>query len=71
MNMQRLIAIVAAIAINVAVLASFHNSSATVVANAISPRRAQKVLTLPVITVRPSAQQCHELRRTPAPAAST
>lgn len=70
MNMRRLIAIIVATAVNVAVLASFHNSSAALVAGAIPPRRAQKVLTLPVITVRPSAQQWRELRRVPASAAS-
>lgn len=70
MNVQRLIAIVAATAINVAVLASFHNSSGAVVAGAAPPRRTQKVLTLPVITVRPSAQQWRELQRMPASAAS-
>ncbi|HVX05149.1 MAG TPA: hypothetical protein VHA71_08520 [Rhodanobacteraceae bacterium] len=70
MNIQRFIVIVAAIAINVAVLASFHGSRGAIVGDAPPPQRTQNMPTLPVITVRPTAQQWRELGRTPAPAAS-
>ncbi|MGN6790546.1 MAG: hypothetical protein ACTHJP_13590 [Rhodanobacteraceae bacterium] len=56
MNIQKLIAIVAAIAINCAVLAWFHAWTDSVVASATVPS-ASKVVTLPVINVHPSAAQ--------------
>lgn len=69
-DLRKFIAIIVAIAINVAVLASLHNSSGAVVAGATPPRATQRVLTLPVITVRPSALQWRELGRIPASAGS-
>lgn len=67
---QKLVIIVAAIAINVAVLAWFHAWTTVVVANATpSPGHADKILTLPVINVHPSAAQLRALRHTGAMAA--
>ncbi|MGH8118047.1 MAG: hypothetical protein ACREP0_10115 [Rhodanobacteraceae bacterium] len=64
MNVQKLIAIVVAIAINCAVLAWLHGwSPATVASAAPPPVRAQQIITLPTITVRPSADQLRELQR--------
>lgn len=63
MNIQKLIAIVAAIAINCVVLAWFHAVGVRAVANA-SPRPglSQTVVTLPTITVRPTRVQIESLR---------
>ncbi len=63
MNIQKLIAIVVAIAINCAVLAWFHAWSNSIVADATSPASAQKIVTLPVVNVHPSAAQLRELRQ--------
>lgn len=58
-----IIIIVAAIAINVAVLAWFHVWTSAAVANAApSPRHPEKMLTLPTINVYPSAPQLRALR---------
>lgn len=71
MNIQKLVAIVVAILINVAVLGWFHAWSAAAVASAAARApNAEKVVTLPVISVHPSAEQLRELRRGHAPAAS-
>lgn len=70
MDIRKFIAIIVAIAINVAVLASLHNSTGAVIAGAGSPWGTQRVPTLPVITVRPSALQWRQLGRTPASAVS-
>ena len=67
---RKLIAIVAAIAINCVVLAWFHAwSSAAVASAAAAAARTQPVVTLPVINVHPSAEQLRELRQAPAAAA--
>ena len=63
MNIQKLIAIVVAIAINCAVLAWFHEWSNAAVAGATSPASAQKIVTLPVINVHPSTAQLRELQK--------
>ncbi|MGH8112696.1 MAG: hypothetical protein ACREPL_12370 [Rhodanobacteraceae bacterium] len=64
MNVQKLIAIVVAIAINCTVLAWLHGwSPASVASAAPPPVRAQQIITLPTITVRPSAGQLRELQR--------
>ena len=61
---HKLIAIVVAIAINVAVLAWFHAWSASVVASAAAaPMQRQPEVTLPAINVHPSAAQLHALQR--------
>jgi len=66
---RKLIAIVAAIAINCAVLAWFHAwSSAAVASAAANSAHMPTVVTLPVINVHPSAEQLRQLRRAPAPA---
>jgi hypothetical protein len=66
---RKLIAIVAAIAINCAVLAWFHAwSSAAVAGAAAASARTRPVVTLPVINVHPSAEQLRELRQAPAQA---
>ena len=68
---RKLIAIVAAIAINCAVLAWFHAwSSAAVASAAAASAQMPTVVTLPVINVHPSAEQMHRMRqssRTSAP----
>ncbi|MGH8184555.1 MAG: hypothetical protein ACREPH_12940 [Rhodanobacteraceae bacterium] len=61
---RKLIAIVAAIAINCAVLAWFHAWGAAAVAKVDPPVNTQKILTLPTIHVHPSAEQLRELRQT-------
>ena len=69
MNAQKLIAIIVAIAINVAVLGWFHAWSAATVANAAARgARADRVVTLPGINVHPDAEQLRELHRDRAPA---
>ena len=66
---QKLIIIVAAIAINVAVLAWFHAWSTTAVANATpSTRYPEKILILPAVNVSPSAAQLSALQRARAAA---
>jgi hypothetical protein len=61
---RKLIAIVAAIAINCAVLAWFHAwSSAAVASAAAASARMPTVVTLPVINVHPSADQLRQLRQ--------
>ncbi len=68
--MSKIVAIVAAVAINCAVLAWFHAWTATTVANAKPPpASAQKILTLPTVNVRPSVEQMRELRAMHGPAA--
>ncbi|MGH7040720.1 MAG: hypothetical protein ACREFY_01145 [Acetobacteraceae bacterium] len=60
---QKLIIIVAAIAINCAVLAWFHTWTTTVTVNAAqSTRHPEKVLVLPAVNVYPSAAQLRALR---------
>ena len=64
MNIQKLIAIVVAIAINCAVLAWFHAwSSAAVASAAAAAAQSQEIVTLPVVNVHPSAAQLRELRQ--------
>jgi hypothetical protein len=64
MNIQKLIAIVAAIAINCAVLAWFHTWSTTVATHAAqSTQHPEKVLVLPAVNVYPSAAQLRTLRQ--------
>jgi hypothetical protein len=66
---RKLIAIVLAVLINGAVLVWFHAWSVAAVARAASPHgHVQKIVTLPVITVHPSAAQMRALRHAPAPA---
>ena len=66
---RKLIAIVAAIAINCAVLAWFHAwSSAAVASAAAATAQMPTVVTLPVINVHPSADQLRRLQRSSAPA---
>lgn len=61
---RKLIAIVAAIAINCAVLAWFHAwSSAAVASAAAASAQMPTVVTLPAINVHPSAEQLHQLRQ--------
>ena len=61
---RKLIAIVAAIAINCAVLAWFHAwSSAAVASAAAASARMPTVVTLPVVNVHPSAAQLRQLRQ--------
>ncbi|HEX5353698.1 MAG TPA: hypothetical protein VFW60_06435 [Rhodanobacteraceae bacterium] len=61
---RKLIAIVAAIAINCAVLAWFHAwSSAAVASAAAASAQMPTVVTLPVINVHPSAKQLRQLRQ--------
>jgi len=68
MNIQKLIAIVAAILINCAVLAWFHAWTSSVGAAAAMSAPAQKVVTLPAIHVHPSAAQLRAVGRVHAPA---
>jgi hypothetical protein len=61
---RKLIAITAAIAINCAVLAWFHAwSSAAVASAAAASAQMPTVVTLPVINVRPSAEELRQLRQ--------
>lgn len=70
MNIQKTIAIVAAIAINVAVLAGFHAwSTATVASAAHTQPATQHIVTLPVINVTPSPAQLRELHKRPVASA--
>jgi 3-dehydroquinate dehydratase len=64
MNIQKLIAIVAAIAINCAVLGWFHAWTTGVATAAAAAASMQGAVTLPVINVHPSAAQLRELHRT-------
>ncbi|MGH8191226.1 MAG: hypothetical protein ACREP2_07240 [Rhodanobacteraceae bacterium] len=66
MNIQKLVAITAAILINCAVLAWFHAQGAAVVANATPAPRAEAVLTLPTVTVYPTRAQIESLHRDPS-----
>lgn len=69
MNIPKLVAIVAAIAINCAVLAWLHAWSSNVAAAAAaSAESAATVVTLPAINVYPTAEQLREARRTRLPA---
>lgn len=74
MNMQKLAVITGAILINAVALALFDASThAAATAAAIQPE-SRGIPTLPVITVRPSADQLRALRRAPdatAPARAT
>jgi hypothetical protein len=70
MNIRKLVAIVAAILINVAVLAWFHSWSTAVLANAARSQHTDQVLVLPTVTVRPSRAQIEMLRRERKPATS-
>ena len=64
---RKLIAIVAASAINCAVLAWFHTWSAGVVASAAAAAaHTPTAVTLPVINVHPTAGQLRALRPAPA-----
>ncbi|HJR14169.1 MAG TPA: hypothetical protein VJ833_09765 [Rhodanobacteraceae bacterium] len=62
---RKLIAIVAAIAINCAVLAWFHAWSSAAIATSAAAASAQPrtIVTLPVINVHPSAKQLRQLRQ--------
>lgn len=65
MNIRKSIAIVAAVAINLLALASFHAWSVGAMASAASasqPDPASVLITLPTITVRPTAAQMRALR---------
>ena len=68
MNIQKLIAIVAAILINFAVLAWFHSWTSAVVASATPPVRNDRILVLPAVNVHPSAEQLRALRQARAAA---
>jgi len=70
MNIQKLIAIVAAIAINCAVLAWFHAWTTGVASAAAAAASMQSAVMLPVINVHPSAAQLRAAGRTHAGAAS-
>lgn len=72
MNIQKLIAIVVALAINVLALAWFHAWTNTLAAEAAAAAmQSDKVRVLPVIEVRPTAAQWRALRPgSSAPAAS-
>ena len=59
---RKLIAIVAAIAINCAVLAWFHAWSSAAVASAAASAQPRTIVTLPVIDVHPSAEELRQLR---------
>lgn len=63
MNIQKLIAIVAAVAINCAVLGWFHAWTSGVASAAAAAAAAQGAVMLPVINVHPSAEQLRELHR--------
>lgn len=62
MNIQKLVIIAVAIAINIAVLASFYAWSTAIVARGAQARPTRPDVTLPAITVRPSAAQLRALR---------
>jgi hypothetical protein len=67
---RKLIAIVAAIAINCAVLAWFHAwSSAAIASAAAASAQPRTIVTLPVINVHPSSEQLRQLRPTTATSA--
>ncbi len=67
MNIQKLIAIVAAILINCAVLAWFHAWTSGVASAAAAAASLQGAVMLPVINVHPSAEQLRELRHLSPP----
>jgi hypothetical protein len=71
MNIRKLVAIVAAILINVAVLTWFHNWSSAVIANASPSQHTDQVVVLPTVTVRPSRAQIEMLRRERRPVTSS
>lgn len=62
MNMQKFIAIVAAVLINCAALAWFNAVGAQAVASAAPAGADKAVVTLPAITVRPTRAQLEMLR---------
>ena len=70
---RKLIAIVLAVLINGAVLVWFHAWSSAAVASATVPHpRARDIVTLPMVTVHPSAAQMRQLRESRhAPLAAT
>ncbi|MGN6190907.1 MAG: hypothetical protein ACTHM4_02040 [Rhodanobacteraceae bacterium] len=70
MNIQKLIAIVAAIAINCAVLAWFHAWTTGVASAAAAAASMQGAVMLPVINVHPSAAQLRAAGRVHAGMAS-
>jgi hypothetical protein len=63
MNIQKLIAIIVAIAINCAVLGWFHSWTTGVASAAAAAASAQSAVMLPVINVRPSAEQLRAVGR--------
>lgn len=64
---RKLIAIILAVAINCGVLATLNHLSTVSVASAASPStHAQKIVTLPTITVTPTRAQMDQLQRAPA-----
>ena len=68
MNIQKLVAIVAAVAINVVVLAALHAWTANVAAGAAAAaRQTEPAITLPTITVRPTPAQIEQLRQARRP----
>lgn len=67
MNIQKPVTIILAILINVAALAWFHDWSTSVAANAAAMQRADKIVTLPTITVRPTRAQMELLQRKATP----
>ena len=69
MNIQKLIAIVAAIAINCAVLAWFHAWTTGVASAAAAAASMQGAVMLPVINVHPSAEQLRAAGRSAGVAA--
>ena len=69
MNIQKLIAIVAAVAINCAVLAWFHAWTTGVASAAAAAASVQGAVMLPAINVHPSATQLRAVGRTHAGAA--
>lgn len=70
MNIRKLAIVIAAIAINVLVLAWFHAWTVAQVVSATPPPPPNGVITLPTVNVYPSAQQWHALHRSPASASS-
>jgi len=66
MNIQKLIAIVAAVAINCAVLAWFHAWTTGVASAAAAAASVQGAVMLPAINVHPSAAQLRAVGRTHA-----
>jgi hypothetical protein len=69
MNIQKFIAIVAAVAINCAVLAWFHAWTTGVASAAAAAASVQGAVMLPAINVHPSAAQLRAVGRTHAGAA--